>query len=52
MKTPVKWVEPSITISKVAKIMRKQNIGALPILQDNALIGIVTRTDLLRTIQS
>jgi CBS domain-containing protein len=33
-----------------AKIMLKKNIGALPIIQDEKLIGIITRTDLLKTI--
>jgi len=50
MKSPVIWTEPNMTAKQAAKIMLKNNIGALPILQDDKLIGIVTRTDLLKTI--
>lgn len=52
MKSPVIWTEPNITAAQAAKIMLKNNIGALPIIQDDKLIGIVTRTDLLKTISS
>ena len=50
MKSPVFWTEPNMDASQAAKIMLKNNIGALPILQENKLVGIVTRTDLLKTI--
>ena len=50
MKTPVVWTEPSTTIADVAQIMLAQNVGSLPILENDRLIGMVTRTDLLRTI--
>ena len=50
MKTPVIWTTSSLTASDAAKLMIKYNVGALPILQDNMLVGIVTRTDLLKTI--
>jgi CBS domain-containing protein len=50
MKTPVIWTTPSITAAEAAEIMDKHNVGALPILKDDALVGIVTRTDVLKTI--
>jgi len=50
MKTPVVWTEGGITSEEAAKIMLKHNIGALPILENNKIVGLVTRTDLLRTI--
>jgi len=50
MKAPVVWTNTSITIVDAAKIMMKQNVGSLPIVEDERLIGMVTRTDLLRTI--
>jgi len=50
MKTQVIWTTPSVTATEAAKLMIKYNIGALPILEDNVLVGIVTRTDILKTI--
>jgi CBS domain-containing protein len=50
MKVSVIWTEPSVTASDAAKIMIKNNIGALPLIENNAVVGIVTRTDLLKTI--
>lgn len=50
MKAPVIWAESSITIANAAQIMMNQNVGSLPILENDRLIGMVTRTDLLRTI--
>jgi len=50
MKKSVIWTEPNMTISNAAKVMQKTDIGALPILKDNKLIGMVSRTDLLNTI--
>lgn len=50
MKTPVVWIPPSMSAVDAAKVMMKLNIGALPILQNESLVGIVTRTDLLKTV--
>ena len=50
MKTPVIWRNLDITILDAAKIMIKNNIGALPLLKNDKLIGIITRTDLIKTI--
>jgi len=50
MKTSVIWTEPSATASDAAKIMIKNNIGALPLIENDVVVGIVTRTDLLKTI--
>jgi len=50
MKTPVIWSVLGITVLDAAKIMMKNNIGALPLLKDDKLVGIVTRTDLIKTI--
>jgi len=50
MKTPAIWCRMDITVEEAAKIMQNNNIGALPILDDKKIIGIVTRTDLLKTI--
>jgi len=50
MKTPVIWAEPNITALDAAKIMIDKNIGALPLLEKEKIVGIVTRTDLLKTV--
>ncbi|MBN2065975.1 MAG: CBS domain-containing protein [Candidatus Thermoplasmatota archaeon] len=50
MKSPVIWAEPGMTAIEAAKVMLKHNIGALPLLKGNTIVGIVTRTDLLKTI--
>jgi CBS domain-containing protein len=52
MKTPAIWTEPNMTAASAAAIMIKNNVGALPIIEENKLVGIVSRTDLLRTIPS
>ena len=50
MKKPVIWSEPGMTVAEAAKIMMKKNVGALPLIKNNTIVGIVTRTDLLKTI--
>ena len=50
MKTPVVWTESKITISEAAKIMLNKNLGALPVIDNGKLVGIISRTDLLNTI--
>lgn len=50
MKTPVVWASPDLTAVDAAKIMVKYNVGALPLIENDNLVGIVTRTDLLKTI--
>lgn len=50
MKKPVVWAEPHITVSDAAKIMMKENVGALPLIKNDTIMGIVTRTDLIKTI--
>lgn len=50
MKTPAIWTEPNMTASDTASIMLKKNLGALPIIENGKLVGIISRTDLLNTI--
>ena len=50
MRTPVVWTTPSTTIVDAAEIMMKHNVGSLPVLASGTLVGMVTRTDLLKTI--
>jgi CBS domain-containing protein len=51
MKTPVMWTTKKTSINEAAKIMIKNNIGSLPIIEEENLVGMVTRTDLLKTIK-
>jgi CBS domain-containing protein len=50
MKTPVIWTKPEIAAYDAAKMMMKNNVGALMLIENNNIVGIVTRTDLLKTI--
>ena len=51
MKSPVMWTTRTVRIVDAAKLMMKHNIGSLPVIDNNTLVGIITRTDLLRTIK-
>lgn len=51
MRSPVIWAAPQLPAAVAAETMNKRNIGSLPILERDRLVGMVTRTDLLRTIQ-
>jgi len=50
MKSPALWTQPQITATEAATIMLKNNVGALPLIENGKLVGIVSRTDLLNTI--
>lgn len=50
MKFPVVWTTKSVSAADAAKIMLHQNVGVLPILENGTIIGIVSRTDLIKTI--
>jgi len=50
MKRPAIWSQSSLSASEAASIMLKNNIGALPLIENGKLIGIISRTDLLNTI--
>jgi len=50
MKSPVIFTDQNKTAKEAANIMIREEIGALPVLSNNKLVGIVSRTDLLNTI--
>ena len=50
MKKPAIWAAYTMTVAEAADQMLKENVGALPIIKNDKLIGIITRTDLLSTI--
>lgn len=51
MRSPAIWTTSNVTCKEAARIMLKKNVGFLPILENNKLSGVVTRTDLLKTIK-
>jgi CBS domain-containing protein len=50
MRSPVVWSNPSISMYDAAQLMLRENIGALPLIENDKLVGMVTRTDLLHSI--
>jgi tRNA nucleotidyltransferase (CCA-adding enzyme) len=52
MATQVKAVTPTCSISKVRSLMLTYDIGRVPVLDGDCLVGIITRTDLLRNEQA
>ncbi len=50
MRRNVITINPETSLTDIQRIMLEHNIGHLPVLEGNKLIGIVTRTDLLRVL--
>lgn len=48
MSPSVVSIAPDATVQAAAKTMVAEKIGALPVLEDGKLVGIITETDLLR----
>jgi CBS domain-containing protein len=51
MRTPAIWTEPNMSASDASKIMMKYHVGFLPVVEKDKIIGIITRTDLLKTVK-
>jgi CBS domain-containing protein len=47
MKRDVITVSPDTLTQKAIEIMRQKNIGCLPVIKDERLVGIVTLSDIL-----
>jgi CBS domain-containing protein len=47
MHKGVEWVGPETPLSELAKLMRKNDIGAIPIGENDKLIGMVTDRDIV-----
>lgn len=47
MHKGVDWVGPDIQVTELAKTMRMRDIGAIPIGEDDQLIGMVTDRDIV-----
>lgn len=50
MSNQVVTVEPYLAVSEARALMIEHNIGRLPVVEGGRLIGIVSRTDILRTL--
>ena len=48
MSKNLKTITPDATLPKIESLMVTYDIGRLPVLENGKLIGIVTRTDVLR----
>ena len=48
MREPVVTVAPDATLAEAARVMMQNKIGSLPVVEERALVGILTETDLLR----
>jgi CBS domain-containing protein len=46
MHSGVTWVDPNTSIPQIAKKMRDQDIGAVPVGENDRLIGMVTDRDI------
>jgi CBS domain-containing protein len=47
MHKGVEWVGPDTPVIELAKLMRKHDIGAIPIGENDQLVGMVTDRDLV-----
>lgn len=50
MSTQVVAIDPQTPLAEVQKLMVEKDIGRLPVLEGGRLLGIVSRTDILRTL--
>lgn len=50
MQRQVVTAPPETTAAAAAKLMREHDVGSLPVVRGEKLVGIVTRSDLLRTV--
>jgi CBS domain-containing protein len=48
MSAPVTTVSPGTSVKEAARIMMEKKIGCLPVVENNALVGLLTETDMLR----
>lgn len=50
MTRNVIWVSPDMPVAEVQDIMIEHDIGRVPVVKNGKLVGIVSRTDVLRTL--
>jgi len=47
MHEGVQWVEPGTSVERLAELMREHDIGAIPVGENDRLIGMVTDRDIV-----
>lgn len=47
MTKSVDWVTPDTSVVKVAELMKRDDVGSIPICQGNNLIGMITDRDIV-----
>jgi len=47
MTSPVITIRPDAELGEATKIMKEKNIGALPVVEDDRLVGIITERDIV-----
>lgn len=47
MTSSVDWVTPDTSVVEVAQLMKKDDVGSIPICKENRLIGIITDRDIV-----
>jgi CBS domain-containing protein len=47
MHEGVQWVDPSTSVKELARLMREHDIGAIPIGENDRLVGMVTDRDIV-----
>ena len=52
MTYPVVTVSPDTSVATAAEMMINKDVGCLPVVDDQQLIGLVTKTDLLRCLRA
>ena len=50
MVTDVMTVRPDQSLGEAAQLMMTRRVGSLPVIEEGRLVGIITETDMLRTI--
>jgi CBS domain-containing protein len=52
MKKKLITVKPDTPIKDAARLMKEKKIGCLPVVNEGALVGLVTTTDILRYVEN
>jgi CBS domain-containing protein len=52
MKKKLLTVKPDTPIKDAARLMKEKKIGCLPVVNEGALVGLVTTTDILRYVEN
>lgn len=47
MHEGVRWVEPGTALADVARLMKRHNVGSIPVGENDRLIGMVTDRDIV-----